>query len=116
MTEDEQANFLSAIAQFVKEQIAKASTPLKERIEQLEQTLGEFGYRGTWNEGIVYYAGNFVTLGGSLWHCNASETTSRPTTDNPDWSLAVKRGRDGKAAYVNGHSVEPRRPTAPRAA
>jgi hypothetical protein len=31
--------------------------------------LGEFGYRGMFHEGIVYRAGNFVTLGGSLWHC-----------------------------------------------
>jgi hypothetical protein len=54
-----------AIAQFVREQLA----PLRERIEQLEQTLGEFGYRGMFHEGIVYRAGNFVTLGGSLWHC-----------------------------------------------
>jgi hypothetical protein len=92
-----------AIGKFVREQVA----PLRERIEQLEQTLGEFGYRGVWQEGIVYRAGNFVTLGGSLWHCNVEQTTLRPTTDNSDWSLAVKRGRDGKA--------EPRRPpTAPR--
>ena len=91
------------VGKFVREQLA----PLKERIEQLEQTLGEFGYRGMWQEGIVYRAGNFVTLGGSLWHCNAEATTSRPSTDNPDYSLAVKRGRDGKSA-------EPRKPTQAR--
>jgi hypothetical protein len=96
-----------AVGQFFKEQIAKATEPLLERISALEATLGEFGYRGTWQEGIVYRAGNFVTLSGSMWACNATETTSRPTTDNSDWSLAVKRGRDGKSA-------EPRRLTAAR--
>ena len=81
---------------FVREKIAEACTPLVQRIEQLEQTLGEFGYLGQWQEGVVYRAGNFVTLGGSLWHCNVNECSTRPSTENPDYSLAVKRGRDGK--------------------
>jgi hypothetical protein len=81
------------IAHFVKEQIA----PLNEQIAELQQTLEQFGYVGQWTEGVEYKRGNFCTLGGSLWHCNATTSTSRPTTDNSDWSLAVKRGRDGRA-------------------
>jgi hypothetical protein len=91
---DREMTMLKHLGVYVREQLA----PLKERIEQLEQTLQEFGYRGTWQEGIVYRAGNFVTLGGSLWHCNANETTSRPNTESSGWSLAVKRGRDGRSA------------------
>jgi hypothetical protein len=106
MTREEQQSFLRATRIFIDEQIAKACTPLKERIAILEDTLVEFGFKGQWAEGIVYRSGNFVTLGGSLWHCDVQVTTNRPTTDCKDWSLAVKRGRDAPK--------EPRRPTAPR--
>lgn len=98
---------LPAIGQIIRDEIKKAETPLKQRIAALEETLGEFGYRGMWQEGIVYRSGNFVTLGGSLWHCDESATTSRPDTHNPDWSLAVKRGRDAPRS-------DPRKPIAAR--
>jgi hypothetical protein len=55
-------------------------------------------YRGVWNEAEAYTMGDFVTLGGSLWHCNVPEdklTKAKPGTGE-DWTLAVKRGRDGK--------------------
>ena len=107
MTPEDQKNFLAATAQFIKEQIEKACAPLKERIAVLEDTLIEFGFKGQWAEGIVYRSGNFVSLGGSLWHCDVQVTTNRPTTDCKDWSLAVKRGRDAPRS-------EPHKPTAPR--
>lgn len=69
------------------------------RIEDLEvaslptQTLR---YRGVYEDGQRYDCGDFVTFGGSLWHSNGA------TTDKPGpsaaWTLAVKRGRDGKDA------------------
>jgi hypothetical protein len=92
--------------------------PLRERIEalqarldQMETVTREFGFRGPWQEDVVYRSGNFVSLGGSMWFCVADRTTSRPQTSSSDWALAVKRGRDGK----DGHVVaEPRKPTGMR--
>jgi hypothetical protein len=55
-------------------------------------------YQGVFKEGTEYSAGDTVTWGGSLWHCDD------PTTDKPgeprskSWTLAAKRGRDGKDA------------------
>lgn len=52
-------------------------------------------YRGVWAEG-AYDEGDTVTHGGSLWHCNADGTTSKPGDEPGAWTLAVKRGRDAK--------------------
>ena len=52
-------------------------------------------YRGIFKAGM-YAAGDTVTWGGSLWHCD------EPTEDKPGevgskgWTLAAKRGRDGR--------------------
>lgn len=52
-------------------------------------------YRGVFKEGM-HHPGDTVTWGGSLWHCD------EPTSDKPGevgskgWTLAAKRGRDGK--------------------
>lgn len=54
-------------------------------------------YRDVYKEGQQYEPGDMVTWGGSVWHCDKS-TTTKPGTD--DWTLAVKRGRDGKDAKV----------------
>ena len=51
-------------------------------------------YKGVWREGDAYQPGNTTTWGGSLWHCN-SATSEKPGV-NGDWTLAVKRGRDGR--------------------
>lgn len=50
-------------------------------------------YRGVWQEGRKYEEGDTVTWGGSLWHANKT-TSGKP--DAGDWTLAAKRGRDGK--------------------
>jgi hypothetical protein len=52
-------------------------------------------YRDIFKAGNEYEPGDLVTWGGNLWHCNEK------TTDKPDvgpWTLAVKKGRDGKDA------------------
>jgi len=112
MTPDDQKNLLTSISIFVREEIAKATAPLVERITDLQRSLEDFGFVGQYAEGTVYRRGNFVSLGGSMWSCCADATTARPTTECRDWILAVKRGRDGKSA--NGYAVEPRRPTLAR--
>ncbi|GLQ36743.1 hypothetical protein GCM10007908_03630 [Rhizobium albus] len=52
-------------------------------------------YRGVFNEGKKYERGDTVTFGGSLWHCD-EETDAKPGEGQKAWTLAAKRGRDGK--------------------
>lgn len=54
-------------------------------------------YRDVFKEGSEYQHGDVVTWGGSLWHCNQA-TKDKPGTDS--WTLAAKKGRDGKDAKV----------------
>jgi hypothetical protein len=54
-------------------------------------------YRDVFKEGSEYQHGDVVTWGGSLWHCDKA-TSAKPGTD--DWTLACKKGRDGKDAKV----------------
>lgn len=56
-------------------------------------------YCGVFKEGDSYVPGDLTTWGGELWHCD-KETTAKPGTD--DWTLAVKKGRNGKDAKPNG--------------
>jgi integrin beta 3 len=52
-------------------------------------------YRGVYEAGRAYLPGDTVTFGGSAWVCGAA-TTERPGEEASGWTLAVKRGRDGK--------------------
>lgn len=51
-------------------------------------------YRGVFKDGDDYQCGDVATFGGSLWHCD-KETREKPGQSN-DWTLAAKKGRDGK--------------------
>jgi HK97 family phage portal protein len=52
-------------------------------------------YQGVHEQGKKYERGQFVTRGGSMWHCRR-QTTETPGESPDDWQLAVKKGRDGK--------------------
>lgn len=54
-------------------------------------------YAGVWKQGQAAEAGRLYTHGGSVWHCD-KDTTGAPGEDLQAWTLAVKRGRDGKDA------------------
>jgi len=54
-------------------------------------------YRGVWTDGREYHSGDRVTWGGSEWHCTMP-TQSKPGDGSKAWTLAVKRGRDGRDA------------------
>ncbi len=56
-------------------------------------------YRGVYREG-TYSKGDTVTWGGSLWHCDVDETTEKPDGSSKHWTLAAKKGRDGKDGTV----------------
>ena len=51
--------------------------------------------KGFWKDGTQAEQGDGYTFGGSYWIAQKS-TGTKPETGNPDWRLAVKRGRDGK--------------------
>lgn len=52
-------------------------------------------YRGIYRDGQSYEHGDVATWGGSLWHCN-EPTNEKPGDGSKAWSLAAKRGRDGR--------------------
>lgn len=52
-------------------------------------------YRGVFKDGEQYERGDMATWAGSLWHCD-EPTKDKPGTDA--WTLAAKKGRDGKDA------------------
>jgi len=53
-------------------------------------------YRNVWKEGH-YQKGDVVTFGGCIWHCD-QDTDTKPSESAEHWTLAVKKGRDGKSA------------------
>ena len=48
-----------------------------------------------YQDGKSYDVGQITTWGGASWHANTA-TTSKPGDGSKDWTLMVKRGRDGK--------------------
>jgi hypothetical protein len=51
--------------------------------------------RGYWKDGVTVAKGDGMTHAGSYWIAQ-KDTSTKPDTGNPDWRLAVKKGRDGK--------------------
>lgn len=52
-------------------------------------------YCGIYKAGTEYVPGDLATWGGCLWHCD-EKTNEKP--DAGPWTMAVKKGRDGKDA------------------
>ena len=55
-------------------------------------------YKGVYDRDSDYQKGDFVTADGSMWHCNEPVSGERPGKGSEAWSLAVKHGRDLRAA------------------
>jgi integrin beta 3 len=64
-------------------------------VRRFEVCLPAMVYRGVFDTGGAYLPGDVVTFGGSAWVCNRP-TAARPGEAEAAWTLAVKRGRDGK--------------------
>lgn len=85
------------------EGVAVATAGLVARVGKLEADLRKeraakaLPYRGIWKQGERYEAGEFVTYQGSIWHVE-KRNHSRPGDDPGAYTLAVKRGQDGKDA------------------
>lgn len=56
-------------------------------------------YRGVYKEDTEYVRGDTVTWAGSLYHCNET-TKEKPGAGSSAWTLAVKRGADGRDRKV----------------
>jgi hypothetical protein len=61
--------------------------------------------RGVWRPDTAYVKGDGVTFGGSFFIAQVENPAGKPE-ESPDWRLAVKRGREGKAG-LNGKDGAP---------
>ena len=64
------------------------------RIEAAIAALPIVTYKGVYAPDKTYVPGNLTTFGGDVWHAN-EVTTDKPGTSKA-WTLAVKKGRDGR--------------------
>lgn len=92
LTDDQLAEAIGiAIARVVEERCAA----LDAKIKRLEAAMEQLKFKGIWVEGAEYHTGNFVSLGGAIYHCCA-DTKSKPGNDDKSWLLVVPRARDGR--------------------
>ena len=83
----------------IEERAAETERRSAQRVQRLEERMDAatgLRYLGTHDPGEVYEPGDGVTHGGSLWVARA-RTSSKPGTDDT-WTLAIKRGKDGRDA------------------
>ena len=94
----------SSVKQFVSDSVRHADADLNAYANELHMKFearlkaveeAPFEYVGAFATTKVYRKGQFATYGGSLWHCNVAATSQKPG-DGPDWTLAVKAGRDAR--------------------
>jgi hypothetical protein len=52
-------------------------------------------YRGVYQAGQEYELGDMISFGGSVWIAKAN-TSEKPGEGPTAWTLAIKRGRDGR--------------------
>jgi hypothetical protein len=64
-------------------------------VREFEFSIPVAIYRGVFKDGDAYKQGDTVTWGGHLYHCD-TDTTDKPDGEQRCWTLAVRRGRDGK--------------------
>ena len=82
--------------ELVKEAVeSRVADVVRKAVADAVAELPKYEYRSVWKAGEAYERGNWTTYGGSLWHCNKSGTGEKPGSGE-DWTLAVKRGRDGR--------------------
>lgn len=72
----------------------RVQAEVEKRVAETIAALPIVTYKDVFSEGTEYRPGNLVTWGGSIWHCNTA-TTEKPGV-NGSWTLAVKKGRDGR--------------------
>lgn len=73
---------------------------LAERVESLERQLAEgtVSYKGIWSADQQYRRGDLTTLSGNVWHANRPTTSKPGEAPHSDWTLMVRKGKDGRDA------------------
>lgn len=66
-----------------------------DRVCEFKMALPE--YVGVFKDGETYETGDMVSWAGSTWHCDEPKGL-KPGVPESGWTLAVKKGRDGKDA------------------
>lgn len=67
-----------------------------DKVVERHFTVPVVTYRGTFKSGEEYTPGDMVTWGGSVWHCDEPTAAKPDSVDQKSWTLAVKRGQNGK--------------------
>lgn len=78
-----------------------------ERTEHVHLTFPVVLDKGFWKPGTPAEAGDGMTFGGSYWIAQ-KDTDTQPATDNPDWRLAVKKGRDARMVQTSPDKGPPK--------
>ena len=91
------ATLMAALAPVVHDHCEKMAAPLRRRIAEPE-ARPELKYSGVWKGDTSYPEGAAVTQDGSCWVAKAVTLPGQKPGDSDAWTLAVKRGRDGKDA------------------
>lgn len=67
-----------------------------DEIKEFRHVTAVIIYRGVYRaDAGGYLRGDLVTYAGSLWHCDAA-TQEKPGDGSKNWTLAAKRGADGR--------------------
>ena len=85
--------FAKEVREFVERSAKKIRDELRAEFEARFVALEESAprFRGVYVDGQAYQKGALVVCSGSLWHCAAGETNSRPGSD-ANWQLCCKAG------------------------
>lgn len=81
--------FGQEIAAMVRAHVAERIEPLEQRIGELE--AARLAFKGVWQASTIYRRGDLATREGAIWHCNRDGTSDRPG-DGTGWQMAVKQG------------------------
>jgi len=82
-------------AELIGERTLKLTFENGERRKEFEFQIPSLIYRGAYRSGESYTRGDMVSLAGSLWHCNFLTSEKPKASKCKDWTLCVRRGRDG---------------------
>jgi len=99
------AEFGGQLAHAIRDYVERKLAPLRIAVAQLEaknarlegalESHRSIRYMGVYRDGAEYSEGSLCTRDGSLFHANRT-TRASPGDGSADWTLCVKKGRDGK--------------------
>jgi integrin beta 3 len=75
-----------------------------ERTEEVRLSFPVTIDAGFWKPGMKAEAGDGVTFGGSYWIAQ-KDTETQPEVGNPDWRLAVRKGRDARMVQTDANKA-----------